>query len=101
MSMPSVDSDLGFLISHLVRPVTLYCSCVLLPGKVLSALGKKEDALVAWKRGYEIAVHATVSFQVNEGRYDQAICIFNKVLIYYHDCLFITCNQRRSLTIHH
>jgi hypothetical protein len=35
----------------------------LLPGKALSALGKKEDALVAWKQGHEIAVHDTMDLK--------------------------------------
>ncbi|GJN10543.1 hypothetical protein PR202_ga28644 [Eleusine coracana subsp. coracana] len=34
-----------------------------LKGKALSALGKKEDALVAWNQGYEIAVHDTMDLK--------------------------------------
>ncbi|TVU13165.1 hypothetical protein EJB05_40697 [Eragrostis curvula] len=34
-----------------------------LKGKALSALGKKEDALAAWKQGYEVAVHDTMDLK--------------------------------------
>ncbi|XP_062190637.1 suppressor of RPS4-RLD 1-like isoform X2 [Phragmites australis] len=34
-----------------------------LKGKALSALGKKEDALVVWKQGYEIAVRDTMDLK--------------------------------------
>jgi hypothetical protein len=37
--------------------------CFLLPGKALSALDRKEDALVTWKQGYEIAVRDTTDLK--------------------------------------
>ncbi|TVU19671.1 hypothetical protein EJB05_35834 [Eragrostis curvula] len=34
-----------------------------LKGKALSTMGKKEDALVAWRQGYKIAVHDTMDLK--------------------------------------
>ena len=51
------------IILKQILPVSFTLLFFLLPGKALTALDKKEDALLVWKQGYEIAVRDTTDLK--------------------------------------
>ena len=54
--------NVDFILKQIL-PVSFTPLFFLLPGKALTALDKKEDALLVWKQGYEIAVRDTTDLK--------------------------------------